>query len=73
MIALNWKDSDPTAIIALFLKTHAEGGGCLFLDRDNPSRLSWGYILAETDRVAVCIPPHEDLMPVLEALGLPLG
>jgi len=53
----------------VFLKTHEDDGGFLFLERDNPSGLSWGYILVESNRVAVCVPPHEEPTPVLEALG----
>ncbi len=53
----------------VFFKTHEDGGGFLFLERDNPSRLSWGYILFESNRAAVCVPPHEEPTPVLEALG----
>jgi len=44
-------------------------GGFLFYDRENPSGMSWGYILLENDRIAVCVPPHEDPSSVLEALN----
>lgn len=40
----------------------------LFFNRDNPET-SWGYILLDEDRIAFCVPPQEDLSPVLDALN----
>lgn len=53
----------------VFLEMEESGSGrFLFINRDNPGRLSWGYILVEEDRIAVCVPPKEDLTLVLDAL-----
>lgn len=66
---------DPQRIITFLEENGAfssiEGekkGRFLFINRQQKTKLTWGYIVVDENRLAICVPPKEDPDVVLSAL-----